>query len=234
MPQLEQIQSYREVQHKAKWVMTQLGCQITPEDSEKSIAQKAYALLCEQGLPDTWYYDCPALVLAGGRSCLSISGKYYQASEEKIGGKNLVSIDLSPCFDGVWGDYSRTFAIEFGETTETPKTLEYQNGLNFVRQLHTEMKHWLTPQSSFHQLFQWANVRIRESGFVNLDFRSNVGHSLSQDREQRAFIQAENHLALGEIDFFSFEPFIRLKGGHWGFKHEDVFYFDHEGQLTCL
>lgn len=233
MPTPEQISSYREVQSKAKLVMQKLPALLTPEDTERSIADKAYQLLCNKGLPDTWYYDCPALVLAGGRSCLSISGRYYQASDVAIGGKNLISIDLSPAMGDVWGDYSRTFAFEFGAYTEQPKTLEYKNGLNFVRQLHREMKTWLRPDTSFHQLFHWANVRIRESGFVNLDFRSNLGHSLCADREQRLFIQADNPLALAECDFFSFEPFIRLKGGHWGFKHEDIFYFD-QNELLCL
>lgn len=233
MPTPEQISLYRDVQNKAKLVMQKLPTMLTPDDSESSIAEKAYQLLCEAGLTETWYYDCPALVLAGERSCLSISGRFYQASQSAIGGKNLISVDLSPALGQVWGDYSRTFAFEFGAYTEQPKTLEYKNGLNFVRQLHKEMKVWLTPETSFHQLFHWANVRIRESGFVNLDFRSNLGHSLCADREQRLFIQADNHRALAECDFFSFEPFIRLKGGHWGFKHEDVFYFD-QNELLCL
>ena len=234
MPSLEQIQHYRQIQDAAKSAMARLPSLLSIDDSERSIAQKAHDLLCQSGYPDTWYYDCPALVLAGSRSCLSISGKEYQASDEKIGGKNLISIDLSPAKEGVWGDYSRTFAFEFGSFVEQPKTMEYRNGLRFLSQLHEEMMLWLRPEVSFHQLFQWTNVRIRESGFVNLDYRSNVGHSLESQRELRQFIQSHNHLPLSEVDFFSFEPFVRLKGGHWGFKHEDIFYFDQAGRLTCL
>jgi Xaa-Pro aminopeptidase len=234
MPSLDQINHYREVQDAAKSAMARLPALLSVEDSELSIAEKAHDLLSQSGFPDTWYYDCPALVLAGSRSCLSISGKQYQASQEKLGGKNLISIDLSPSKEGVWGDYSRTFAFEFGVYVEQPKTLEYCNGLRFLTQLHEEMMQWLRPEVSFHQLFQWTNVRIRESGFVNLDFRSNVGHSLESQRELRQFIQANNHLALSAVDFFSFEPFVRLKGGHWGFKHEDIFYFNHAGKLERL
>jgi Xaa-Pro aminopeptidase len=234
MPSLDQINRYRAVQDAAKSTMACLPALLSIEDSELSIAQKAHDLLRQSGFPDTWYYNCPALVLAGNRSCLSISGKQYQPSEEKIGGKNLISIDLSPAKADVWGDYSRTFAFEFGVYAEQPKTLEYRNGLRFLTQLHEEMLHWLRPEISFHQLFQWTNVRIRESGFVNLDFRSNVGHSLESQRELRQFIQSNNHLALSAVDFFSFEPFIRLKGGQWGFKHEDIFYFNHAGKLERL
>ncbi|MFC3178086.1 M24 family metallopeptidase [Undibacterium amnicola] len=234
MPDILQIQAHQKVQHCAKTVMAQLPHLLIAEDSEYTIAAKAYQLLCEQGLTETWYYDCPALVLAGTRSCLSISGREYQASQEKLGGKNLISIDLSPSLDTVWGDFSRTFAFEFGSYVEHAKTLEYQNGLSFLRKLHEEMCNWVRPNTSFHQLFQWANVRIRESGFVNLDFRTNVGHSIEVQRERRQYIQANNHQLISSIDFFSFEPFIRLKGGHWGFKHEDIYYFGEDDKLICL
>lgn len=234
MPDQQKIQAYQKIQASAKLVMAQLPSLFSADDSEFSIAEKAYQLLCEQGLTETWYYNCPALVLAGSRSCLSVSGKQYQASHEKLGRKNLISIDLSPSKDGIWGDYSRSFAFEFGSYVEHAKTLEYQNGLSFLKNLHEEMQAWVRPDTSFHQLFQWANVRIRESGFVNLDFRSNVGHSLELDREHRQYIQANNHNALSNVDFFSFEPFVRIKGGLWGFKHEDIFYFDQNEHLVCL
>ncbi|MBC3874564.1 M24 family metallopeptidase [Undibacterium flavidum] len=234
MPDQQKIQAYRDIQDRTKLVMSQLPLLFSTEDSEHSIAEKAYQLLCEQGLTETWYYNCPALVLAGSRSCLSISGKEYQANHEKLGGKNLISIDLSPSKNGVWGDYSRSFAFEFGTYVEQAKTLEYQNGLNFLKNLHEEMLTWVRPDTSFHQLFQWANVRIRESGFVNLDFRSNVGHSLEIERENRQYIQANNTHTLASVDFFSFEPFVRVKGGLWGFKHEDIFYFDDSERLVCL
>ncbi|MFZ6820167.1 M24 family metallopeptidase [Undibacterium sp. Ji22W] len=234
MPDQGKIQAYRDIQSRTKLVMARLPFLLTVEDSEHSIAEKAYQLLCEQGLTETWYYDCPALVLAGSRSCLSISGKQYLASHEKLGGKNLISVDLSPSKDGVWGDYSRSFAFEFGNYVEHAKTLEYQNGLCFLKNLHDEMQTWVHPNTTFHQLFQWANVRIRESGFVNLDFRSNVGHSLEIERENRQYIQANNLQALSSVDFFSFEPFVRVKGGHWGFKHEDIFYFEQNERLACL
>lgn len=234
MPSFQQVSACRIVQNAAKAVLQQLPHLLDAHDTESSIATKALQLLSDAGYPNTWYYDCPVLVLLGSRSCLSVSGKYYQASEEKIGGKNLVSIDLSPLHHPIWGDYSRTFAFEFGVYVVEPKTLEYKNGLQFQKQLHREMMQWVKPSTSFHSLFNWANVRIRESGFVNLDFRSNVGHSIAPELEERQFIQLNNHTLLGEVDFFSFEPFVRLKGGNWGFKQEDIYFFDESGNLALL
>jgi len=90
------------------------------------------------------------------------------------------------------------------------------------------------PQTTFGQLFDWANMRIRQNGFVNLDYRNNVGHSIATDRDQRQFIETNNKALLADVPFFSFEPFIRLKGGKWGFKHEGIFYFNDQGLLEEL
>lgn len=233
-PNPQQIQQFRQVQAAAKAVLRDLPALLTMHDSEMSIAQKATGMLAELGYSDTWYYDCPAQVLLGSRSCLSISGKSYKPNDEQLGGTNLVSIDLSPMLGEIWGDYSRTFAYELGAWVSQPKTREYQNGFQFQQHIHQELMKWLKPQHTLHQLFEWANVRIREKGFVNLDFRGNVGHSIVSKREDRHFIQADDHTPLGDIQFFSFEPFVRIKGGHWGFKHEDIYFFDQADNLQCL
>ncbi|TXI96703.1 MAG: aminopeptidase P family protein [Burkholderiaceae bacterium] len=233
-PDFNTITQFRQVQEAAKTVLRNLPAQLDMNDTEASIAAKAVAMLAELGYHETWYYDCPAQVLLGSRSCLSISGRFYTPSNEVIGGKNLVSVDLSPRFGDIWGDFSRTFAFEFGAWVPQAKSREYINGFQFQHYIHEQLVQWLKPHHSFHQLFEWANVRIREKGFVNLDFRSNVGHSIATQREDRHFIQADDHTPLGDVAFFSFEPFVRVKGGHWGFKHEDIYYFDDKDRLQCL
>jgi hypothetical protein len=80
---------------------------ITANSSERTIADTAKSLLKDSGLVDTWYYDCPAFVLLGSRSCLSMSGRDYVPADEPVGTENLVTIDLSPRVGGVWGDYAR-------------------------------------------------------------------------------------------------------------------------------
>lgn len=234
MPTAAQIAKHREIQTAAKAVLARLAGVITSEDTEQSIADKAYAMLCESGYTDTWYHSCPALVLLGTRSCMSISGRDYQPAAEAVGNANLVTVDLSPMHEQFWGDCARSFPIENGRVTQTPQLLEFRNGLCFQRHLHAQMLEVVTPKTSFGQLFDWANLRIRQNGFVNLDYRNNVGHSIVTDRDDRQFIHSDNNLELGEVGFFSFEPFIRLKGGKWGFKHEGIFYFNDQGKLEEL
>ena len=234
MPTQQDLDQYRAVQHAAKRVLSLLAEQIGASDTEHSIAEKAHALLAKEGYPETWYYDCPALVLLGNRSCVSVSGRQYVPQHEAVGQLNLITIDLSPANGEYWGDCARSFAIEAGQVTECPKLLEFQNGLLFLQDMHRQILRLAKPETTFSQLFEWANLKIRQSGFVNLDYRNNVGHSLASNRDERQFIDANNHTLIGQCGLFSFEPFIRAKGGKWGFKHESVFYFDSEGSLQEL
>lgn len=234
MPTEQQINEHRRAQLAAKSVLAHLPGQITATDTEASIADKAHAMLRATGFSDTWYYQCPALVLLGSRSCLSVSGRDYRPGHEAVGLSNLVTVDLSPTSGPYWGDYARSFAVESGKVTGAPRMLAFKNGTHFLQRLHAEMLQTITPHTSFGELYDWANLRIRERGFVNLDYRGNVGHSIVADRDERQFIEADNPTELGEVPFFSFEPFVRLKGGHWGFKHEDIFFFNQAGKLEIL
>lgn len=234
MPSLQTIIESKKIQDAAKSVLARLPYLITPDDTEESIAGKAHMLLTELGYPNTWYYDCPALVLLGSRSCLSVSGRLYQAETERVGGMNMISVDLSPLDGEHCGNFSRSYAFEFGKYVEQAQNLEFKNGLRFVENLQKQMRSLVRPQTTFDALYRWANVRIRESGFVNLDYRTNVGHSITPHLSQRSFIQADNQMPLCDAGLFSFEPFVRLKGGHWGFKHEDTFFISDDGQLELL
>ncbi|MFZ6658849.1 M24 family metallopeptidase [Undibacterium sp. TJN19] len=234
MPTESQIAKHREVQKAAKAVLARLANMITSTDTEQSIADKAYAMLCESGYTETWYHQCPALVLLGSRSCVSVSGRDYQPSTEMVGAANLVTVDLSPTHAEYWGDCARSFPVENGKVTQAPQLLEFRNGLSFLRHLHMQMLEVVTPETTFGQLYDWANLRIRQNGFVNLDYRNNVGHSIVTKHDDRQYIQSDNKIALGDAPFFSFEPFIRLKGGKWGFKHEEIFYFNASGKLEEL
>jgi Xaa-Pro aminopeptidase len=234
MPSNQQITEHRKAQDAAKSVLKRLPEVITARDTEQSIARKAHDLLCQLGYRETWYYECPALVLLGSRSCLSISGKAYQPSLEEVGSSNLITIDLSPMHEDYWGDCARSIPIENGKATTSPKLLELKNGMHFLEQLQEKMMKFVRPETSFGQLFDWANVRIRESGFVNLDYRGNVGHSIATSRDERQFIESDNAVKIGDLPFFSFEPFVRLKGGNWGFKKEDIFFFNQAELLERL
>ena len=222
------------VQAAAKDVLQRLVGHITPESTETSIATAAAAMLAEHGYPDTWYYDCPAFVLLGSRSKASLSGREYEPSTEPVGLRNLVTVDLSPRSGDIWGDCARSFYIEEGVARIEPTTPEFVSGYETESRLHQKMRAFVRPDTSFHDLYEFANEQIREEGFENLDFLGNVGHSICQHRDDRQYIEAGNHRRLGEVACFTFEPHISQHGGRWGFKHENIYYFDNSGAVMEL
>lgn len=228
------IAEHREVQNAARSVLASLASWISASDSEQTIAETAYRELCALGFPETWYYQCPAFVLSGSRSCLSISGRDYVPSSEAIGQLNLVTVDLSPMRNGRWGDCARSFYIEEGQVVWEPASTELASGKLFLQTLHTEMQAIAYPEMTFRDLYDWTNECIKASGFENLDFLGNVGHSIATLRQDRQYIEAQNIRQLNEVPFFTFEPHVREVDGKWGFKHENIFYFNDEGCVEKL
>ena len=70
--------------------------------------------------------------------------------------------------------------------------------------------------------------------FINLDFLGNVGHSIAARREDRYYIGRGNSAKLGDVPFFTFEPHVKVEGGKWGFKHENIFYLDLQSYVRNL
>ena len=234
MPLDSSIAEHHEVQSAAKSVLAGLASKISASDTEQSIAEIAYRELCALGFPETWYYKCPAFVLSGSRSCLSISGREYVPNSEAIGQLNLVTVDLSPMRNDRWGDCARSFYIEGGQVVVEPAAPELASGKQFLQVLHTEMQNTVYPEMKFQELYDWANERIRINGFENLDFLGNIGHSIATRREDRQYIEAQNIRQLKAVPFFTFEPHVREVGGKWGFKHENIFYFNQDGRIEKL
>jgi Xaa-Pro aminopeptidase len=222
------------VQAAAKDVLQRLIEHITPDSTETSIATAAAAMLADCGYPDTWYYNCPAFVLLGSRSKVSLSGRVYEPSREPVGLQNLVTVDLSPRSGDVWGDCARSFYVEEGVARLAPSAPEFVSGYDAQRRLHQKMRMFVRPGTSFHDLYEFANEQIREEGFENLDFLGNVGHSICQHRDDRLYIEAGNRRRLSEAACFTFEPHIGQPGGRWGFKHENIYYFDDSGVVMEL
>jgi Xaa-Pro aminopeptidase len=231
---MSHLTEYLEIQAIAKAVLSELATSICAADTERSIAERAICLLAERGISETWYYDCPAFVLLGSRSCLSISGRQYVPANEKVGAFNLITIDLSPVRDGIWGDCARSFAVEDGRCILTPRSPEFARGIAVENALHQSMQAFVTPSTTFAELFAFGNAEINRVGFENLDFLGNLGHSIASAREGRCYIESCNHLPLSAVPFFTFEPHIRQINGAWGFKHEDIYYFDSEQRLMML
>ncbi|MNO94785.1 Metallopeptidase family M24 [compost metagenome] len=217
------------VQAAAKSVLAQLVDHITPDSTEVSIARIAADMLTQLGYPDTWYYDCPAFVLLGSRSQASVSGRDYQPSEEAVGLQNLVTVDLSPRSGTLWGDCARSFYVEDGICRTLPLGDEFTRGYEAEQSLHNIMLRFARPETTFNDLYELANESIIDAGFENLDFLGNVGHSICEQRDQRLYIESGNNRRLGEVICFTFEPHIRLRAGKWGYKHENIYYFNDDG-----
>ena len=231
---MSKLEQHVMVQAAAKAVLAALGPSFVPGDTERSIAQRATMMLRERGITQTWYHDCLALVLLGSRSCLSISGRDYVPAEEPVGQFNLVTVDLSPMLDGVWGDCARSFCVEDGVWVEEPADAGFRHGLAVERELHATMRELVRPQTSFGELYEFANAQIAAYGFENLDFLGNVGHSIETTRDARRYVERGNAQRLGDAGLFTFEPHIRAAGSRWGFKHENIYSFNADGRAVEL
>lgn len=219
------LEAYTLVQAKAKAVLERLGSTLSSSSTERSIIQSCIDLLHEQGIHETWYYDVPALVLLGSRSCLSVSGRDYVPADEAAGERNLVTVDLSPVLGGRWGDCARSFVLEDGRVTAHPRTPEFAQGLATQRALHGRLM-TMTPDRTLASVAEELNALITRLGYENLDFLGNLGHSIASRREDRIYLEPGNTTRLDEVGYFTFEPHIRRVGGLWGYKHEDIYYFE--------
>lgn len=227
------ISRYQHIQNIALKTLVDIRPFIYAGATEKSIAENCVKLLEAAGIKDCWYHNVPAFVLAGDRSTLSISGRQYEPSEIPIREQDVVTIDLSPEQDGYWGDCARTYIIENGAVTEAPNDSELIEGINTEKALHAFMQEIVTPSLTMHELYDKANAKIKELGYENLDFQGNLGHSIEKHIDQRKYIESDNQTKLGDVPLFTFEPHIRKKGGKWGFKRENIYYFQNE-KITPL
>ncbi len=69
--------------------------------------------LCEKyllshGADSFWYWDVGAFVFCGKETAISVSGREYKTSDIKIEENDIITIDLSPQNNNIWGDYART------------------------------------------------------------------------------------------------------------------------------
>jgi len=48
------------------------------------------------------------------------------------------------------------------------------------------------------------------------------------------FIEGNNRALLSDVTCFTFELHLRARGGRWGFKHENIYYFNAAGTVEEL
>ena len=184
--------------------------------------------MLELGADSFWYWDVGAFVFNGSDTTHSISGKEYITKDTIISENDIITIDLSPQQNNLWGDYARTIIVENGKVVcdvEQITNEEWKQGILTEYVLHQMMFDFVTVDTTFEELFFFINEKIIELGYVNLDFLGNLGHSIVKDKSQRIYIEKGNTAKLSSVKSFTFEPHISKKNGNYGYKHENIYYF---------
>ena len=189
--------------------------------------------MCEQkmlelGADSFWYWDVGAFVFAGDETTVSVSGKQYVTSDRIINENDIVTIDLSPQNDNIWGDYARTIILENGVIVDKAdvNNVEWRNGLQMEDKLHKELLEFANIETTFEELYYHINEIITENGFINLDFMGNLGHSIVKNKGDRVYIEKGNKQKLNDVDYFTFEPHISIPRSKYGYKKENIYYFE--------
>ena len=192
--------------------------------------------LLENGADSFWYWDVGAFIFAGEETALSVSGKDYKVADRVIQSNDIITIDLSPQRNGIWGDYARTLVFEDGvlcDETSKIKKEEWRKGLQMEEYLHQTLLDMVTPDMTFEELYGYMNELIVNKGFVNLDFLGNLGHSIEKNKNDRIYTEKGNRKRLSDVTIFTFEPHISIPNSRYGYKKEDIYYFAN-GKLVRL
>lgn len=191
--------------------------------------------MLELGADSFWYWDIGAFVFAGDETTVSVSGKHYVTSNRIITENDIVTIDLSPQCGNIWGDYARTIILENGVVVDRCKVSneEWKNGLAMEDRLHHELVEFVSKETTFEELYYHINEIILKEGFVNLDFLGNLGHSIVKDKNERVYIEKGNTQKISDVEYFTFEPHISIPDSIYGYKKENIYYFQN-GKLAEL
>ena len=194
------------------------------------------AYMLSHGADSFWYWDVGAFVFAGDKTAVSVSGREYKTDDHIIEPNDIITIDLSPQNNCIWGDYARTLIVENGRIVKDVEQIqndEWRNGLKMEAYLHEAMLSFVNENTTFEELFYYINDQIKARGYVNLDFLGNLGHSIVKDKRHRIYIEKGNTEKLSAVEAFTFEPHISLPGSLYGFKKENIYGFN-GGVLTEL
>lgn len=218
-----------EVQQIAKQTMSYIKTQIKVGMSLQELRQIAESKMLALGASSFWYWNIGAMVFSGKETTLSVSGKRYRTAKKLIKENDIITVDLSPQFDNICGDYARTIIIENGNIVNNVNNIiniEWKDGLFMEEKLHKKLMSLATPQTTFEELYLYFNNYITINGYKNLDFLGNLGHSIEIGKENRIYIEKGNKATLESVNFFTFEPHIAIKASNFGFKKENIYYFE--------
>lgn len=185
----------------------------------------------ELGADSFWYYNVGAFIFAGNETTKSVSGKDYITSNYIIKNNDIITIDLSPQIKNIWGDYARTIIIENGNVVNEIGQIqnsEWKNGLLTEEKLHCELFKFATSNTTFEELYYYMNDFIKKCEYINLDFNGNLGHSIVKNKNRRIYIEKGNTKKLSDVKYFTFEPHISTPNSHFGYKKENIYYFNND------
>ena len=219
---------YKDVQQIAKDTIDFAKKNIKPGMKLLDIRKLCEQKMLELGADSFWYWDVGAFVFAGDETTVSVSGKQYVTSDRIINENDIVTIDLSPQNDNIWGDYARTIILENGVVVDKAdvNNVEWRNGLQMEDGLHKELLEFANIETTFEELYYHINEIITENGFINLDFMGNLGHSIVKNKGDRVYIEKGNKQKLSDVDYFTFEPHISIPRSKYGCKKENIYYFE--------
>ena len=219
---------YKQVQQIAKDSMAYARQNITPGMHLRDVRKMCEEKMIELGADSFWYWDVGAFVFAGDETAVSVSGRQYVTSDKVIAPDDIITIDLSPQIGDTWGDYARTIIVQDGAAVSLDKIAnpQWKQGLQMEEDLHHELLQFARPETTFEELYMHINRMIEDRGFINLDFAGNLGHSIARHKDDRIYTEKGNHTRLGDVDLFTFEPHISTKGSVFGYKKENIYYFE--------
>jgi len=224
----------KKVQEIARDTIEYLKTQIVPRITVKQIVELAETYMMAKGITSFWYYDIGAFVFAGEDTVRSVSGRNYTPSNREIEENDIITIDLSPQYECVWGDYARTIIIENRQIKEDVACIEnqdFKDGILSEEKLHKQLIKIAEPDMTFSELYYLMNDFVAHLGYINLDLHGNLGHSIEKNKDNRIYIEAENNARLSEVAYFTFEPHIGKADSSYGFKMENIYCFNNS-QLT--
>ena len=223
------LSEYSRVQKIAKDTIEFIKTEIKPGMLLSQVRSLCEDKMLELGADSFWYWDVGAFVFSGDETTVSVSGKEYSTSDRTIGSDDIVTIDLSPQIGDTWGDHARTVIIENGCVVKSVSEIEnseWREGLMMEKKLHDKMTEIVSPDMTFEDLYYQMNEYIKDEGYINLDFMGNLGHSIVRRKDARIYIEKGNRSKLGDVDYFTFEPHISVAGSKFGYKREDIYYFE--------
>ena len=220
---------YAKTQSIAKQTIEYIKKNIRPNQNLREIRELCEEKLLGLGADAFWYWNVGAFVFAGDETTVSVSGKQYVTSDKIIENNDIITIDLSPQVGNIWGDYARTIIVENGKVVddiEQIENAEWRTGLEMEEELHAELLRVVTKETTFEELYYYMNDYVLKKGFVNLDFMGNLGHSIEKMKENRIYIEKGNTKKLSEVRYFTFEPHIAFPDSKYGYKKENIYYFE--------